>query len=337
MALRNQGFERNLNLKEAIDDRQVLNNLGGGNISADIAIFRNNTHNVSTLTWEYDRQSSLIANNQFVFPLDVAYVFTKGDEVNVSGVSLGNINTFLKYYVVNYSVRLGARSNQLGFGLSPVKDGTPIDLGSINGNVTFTRFDELKKENIINIASPVSLEDPNIAGGYFYGVENFSAAFSRIEERIDIANYLRSEKYAQNASVFTDKTVRVEGASTSADPAGFNSSAASLTNVKSPGIYIINPFTSTISNMDKVRAYTSNEQPWIEKDATELDPRVGLLTNSAQVNIGDLLFENGVVIDSFDGVTDVSGVISDVTSGFTHKLPILIDGIQYFALARLAT
>jgi hypothetical protein len=94
-----------------------------------------------------------------------------------------------------------------------------------------------------------------------------------------------------------------------------------MTNAKSPGVFITDPFSS-ILNITKTRAFSTSAQPWFEDTAK-------LTTRSTQVNIGDLYFESGIKIDSFDGVE-----IQTQTSvtGFTHKLPVKINGVDYFVL-----
>jgi hypothetical protein len=138
MALENQGFEKRLNLLESEDDRAVLNNLAGGNIQLDIALFRNNLRNTSSLVWQYNTNSSLIHTNRFIFPTTVAFVYTNGDRVTVTGSSLGNLNTTTQYYVVDFAVSQGTLGNQSGFALSLTEGGPRVTVGSITSNIKFS-------------------------------------------------------------------------------------------------------------------------------------------------------------------------------------------------------
>lgn len=325
MALRNQGFERSLNLGESVDDRQILNNLAGGNIQLDVSLFRNNLRNVSTLVWQHNTSGSSVTDNRFVFPTTVPFVYTNGDEVKVTGTSLGNLNTIATYYVVDLQVGLGTLRNQSAFGLALTKGGARITLGNIGSSVTFIRKDAVTKQNILNIATPETLEQGVSAEGsrFSYNIgATFTAAFDTIDGNVDIANFLRTQKYTTNASVSTDKQIRLEGAMVSADPAGHNSSASNMTQVKSPGVYITDPF-SNVLNITKTRAYSTNSQPWFEETGK-------LTTRSTQVNIGDLYFEQGIKVDSFDGVEIITGSVTE----FTHKLPVKINGVEYFVLVK---
>jgi hypothetical protein len=328
MALRNQGFEKALNLGESVDDRQILNNLAGGNIQADIALFRNNKRNTSSLLWKFNFNGSTITSNRFVFPTDVPFVYTGGDEVKVTGSSLGNLNTIATYYVVDLQVGLGTLRNQSAFGLALTKGGARIALGSIGGDITFIRKDEVTKENIFNIATPDTLEQgvSAEASTFAYNIgATFNDAFDTIDGNIDIANFLRTQKYVTNQSITTDKQVRLEGALVSQDPAGSNSTAANLALSKAPGVFITDPFSSLL-DIQKTRAYSTNSQPWVEETGK-------LTTRSTQVNIGDLYFENGIKVDSFDGVEVLTGSVTE----FTHKLPVKINGVEYFVLVRQVT
>lgn len=329
MTLRNQGFELTLNLAESIDDRQVLNNLGGGNIAADIALFRNNRRNTSTLVWQFNTAGSSITGNRFIFPTTVPFTFTTGDEVRVTGSSLGNLNAIVTYYVVDFAVGLGQLRNQSAFGLALTKDGPKVSLGSIGSDVTFIRRDEVTQENIFNIATPDTLEQGISQEGdrFRYDIGGtFNAAFDQVDSDIDSANFTRTQKYTLNTSVATDRRIRIEGVAITADPAGFNTSSTNLNDPNSPGVYITDPFASVL-NIPKTRAYSTSAQPW-EEGAGKID------TKSAQVNIGDLYFANGINIDSFDGVSVVTGSVSDPATGFTHKLPVRINGVDYFVLVR---
>ena len=141
MATRNLGFETSRNLNESVDDRQILNNLGGGNIQLDIALFRNNLRNESELTWEYEVDGSTIVDNKFLFPRTVLFVYTNGDEVRVEGSSLGNLSVNETYYIVDLELNVGVQNNQLAFGLSTTVGGARVSVGSISDNLKFIRKD----------------------------------------------------------------------------------------------------------------------------------------------------------------------------------------------------
>lgn len=325
MALRNQGFERGLNLGESVNDRQILNNLAGGNVEQDIALFRNNKRNTSVLVWQPSTGGSSLTDNRFIFPTTVPFVYTNGDVVKVTGAGLGNLNTIATYFIVDLVVGLGIQRNQSAFGLALTKGGPRIALGGVNAEVTFLRKDEVTKENVLNISLPDTLEQGVSTEGsrFSYNIgASFNDAFNTIDSNIDTANFLRTQKYTTNGSIATNRQVRIEGGVGVFDLANFNTTASNMSQDVSPGIFITDPF-SDVLNIGKSRAFSTSSQPWVEDTNN-------LTTNSTQVNIGDLLFENGISFQNFNGVEVLTGSVTE----FTHKLPVKINGVDYFVLVR---
>jgi hypothetical protein len=327
MSFANKGFELNLNLAESIDDNRSLDNLGGGNISQDIFLFVNNKKNVSRLEWKSDDPENFIQDNQFIFSGNNPFIFTNGDQVKVQGSSLGNITEEVTYYIVDYKIGLGDLKNKSSFGLSLTIDGNKIALGNITNTITFIRNDEVTQENIINIATPETLEQGSSieADKFRYDIGGtFTNAFNTVDSNIDSSNFIRGQKYTKNTSVLTRREIKIEGVNSVKDPSGFNNSSSNLGNSNSPGVYITDPFSELLNlNSSKTRAYSTSEQPWTEVTGE-------IVTKSSQVNIGDLYFEKEIDIVSFDGITSTSGAVNL----FTHKLPIRINGVDYFLLIR---
>ena len=327
MATKNLGYEIVRNLNESDNDRQALNNLGGGNISEDIELFVNNLRNTSELTWKYNTESSNIENDtKFVFQLSEDFIFTNDDQVMVSGASLGNLSENTMYHIVGYDQKAGTQNNQLGFSLATTKGGTPVSLGSITSNITFTRSDPVHSENVLNVAKPAILSfNADLTGNDFdYDIgDSFNDGFGQVEGNIDNFNFLRAFKYNTNDSTAVDRDIRIAGSAIVEDPALFNDSEADLELDKSPGVYITNPFSSDVLNIEKTRAFSSDANPWV-KGTNELT------TESTQVNIGDLFFENGIKFADIDDLNTESGD----TDTFTHKIPVLIDGVEYFVLLK---
>jgi hypothetical protein len=162
------------------------------------------------------------------------------------------------------------------------------------------------------------------ASSFSYSIGgNFNAAFEGIEANVDVANFKRVQKYSSNASVASDRDVKLEGVIRSADPDGANDAAAKLdrtANPQAPGVYITDPF-SDITNIGATRAFSTSANPWSEATGK-------LTTPSEQVNIGNLLFADGIEIDGLS-ITTASGNVKD-PGEFTHKLGVNIDGVEYF-------
>lgn len=336
------GFEEQKNLSESINDVSALNNLGGGNISADLSLFSENTKATSELTWKFGNLDSKIENDKFVFQRSQLFVFTNGDKIiNVEGPSLGNLSSGTTYYVVEYERNLGDRRTQLAFGLSTTPGGSKISLGSIGGDVKFTRKDEVTQENLLKIALPESesasdnLIDDEISTFTYNISGSFNNTFNEINSNINLFNFLRNDKYAFNFSISTENSVNVEGTISIDDPANTNDSQSDLDLDNSPGLFITNPFSPLGTfGIEKTRAFSTSQNPWDNETFGKLT------TKSTEVNIGNLFFQkptsgqDGITINDFNGISAVSASGS-VSSAYTHKLPILVNGIEYFVLVKV--
>ena len=353
MSQRNQGLARDNNLSEPIDDGQAINNLAGAGVDQDLFIFINNLNNTSELTWDPNgsqasitTSSTSVANKRFLFGQEVPFTFTTNDVITKVTVR-NNLNVDsdgdyvdephatddTKYYVVDLALGQGSFRNQRAFGLATTENGTPITIPTAwrTRFVQFTRSDAVTQDNIIKIATPEIQNNEANSGGnigaassFSYSIGgNFNAAFEGIEANVDVANFKRVQKYSSNASVASDRDVKLEGVIRSADPDGANDAAAKLdrsANPQAPGVYITDPF-SDITNIGATRAFSTSANPWSEGTGK-------LTTPSEQVNIGNLLFADGIEIDGLS-ITTASGNVKD-PGEFTHKLGVNIDGVEYF-------
>lgn len=326
----NQGFELEKNLSESVSDGSALDNLGGGNISSDISLFSNNTKNTSELTWNRNFDDSYILSNRFVFPKSILFIFTNGDEVKVTGDSLGSLNVNTTYYIVDYEEGLGSEQNQLGFGLSLTKGGSKVSLGTIGADVKFIRNDEVTLENILNIATPDIFSqggELDTDDGFRYSIgASFDDAFNTINSNIDLFNFLRKEKYTLSNSVSTANNIIIEGTLSTDDPADDNSTQQDLDKANSPGLFVTDPFSPEgVLGIEKTRAFSTSKDPWTEGTGE-------LVTLSEQVNIGNLFFDGNIKLNNFDGIS-VPANPGNATE-FTHKLPVIINGVEYFVLLK---
>ena len=93
-----------------------------------------------------------------------------------------------------------------------------------------------------------------------------------------------------------------------------NPDGSTITGAPAPGIYI-----------GDTRAFSSDNNPWVESTADSGNADSKLTTESEEVSIGELAFldgNNSMVITGIDN--DVSTVSGVVASSFTHKIPIQI-------------
>ena len=304
MAIQNQGYRKDLNLDETTNDTQALNNLAGAGIAADLRIIQNNLRNESTLTYES------ISNGFFTFSEPVQSIFTNDDVVSVaSTVSFAStsLQPSVDYYICNSNgetqFKISTTSSTSSVGVSTISiSGTPSPAA-----FDIVRKNPVHKENLINYIMP-EVQD---AFGEFSWTSDINNSFDVAGSNVDTAKYFISKKYRNFNDTTTDREIKYEGTVTSADPDNLNSGTSGLSDPKSPGVFI-----------GDTRAFSSNDQPWTETGSS-------LQTSSSEVSVGDLTFLGDIKIEGISPVAQSSNV--NVTS-YTHKLPVVIDGVTYYLL-----
>ena len=306
MAIQNQGYRKDLNLDETTIDTQALNNLAGAGIANDLRIIQNNLRNTSTLSYVSN------SNGFFTFPDSVEAIFTNDDVVSVgTTVSIGSttLEPSINYFICNSDgesqFKVSTTSSTSAVGVSTIViSGTPSPVA-----FDIIRKNPVHKENLRNYISP-EVQD---AVGEFSWTSDLNSVFDSTAVNIDSAKYFIGRKYQNGFDLTTDREVKYEGVVTSADPANLNSGTSGLANPKSPGVFI-----------GDTRAFSSNDQPWTETGSS-------LQTQSSEVSVGDLTFIGDVKIE---GITATNQSPSVNPTDYTHKLPVVVDGVTYFVLLK---
>tara|TARA_B100000927_G_scaffold93936_1_gene75757 strand:+ start:1326 stop:2249 length:924 start_codon:yes stop_codon:yes gene_type:complete len=304
MAIQNQGYRKDLNLDETTNDSQALNNLAGAGIAGDVRIIQNNLRNTSSIA------CTTFSNGFFTFPDSIESIFTNDDVVSVgTTVTFGSVTLqpSTNYFICN-------SDGESQFKISSTSSDSSVGVSTVitNGTPSPTTFDIIRKnpvhkENLLNYIPP-EIQD---AVGEFSWTSDLNGTFDSSTDNIDTAKYFIGRKYRNGSDLTTDREVKYEGVVTSSDPANLNQSTAGLENPKSPGVFI-----------GDTRAFSSNDQPWTETGAS-------LQTESEEVSVGDLTFNGDIKIEGIDPVDQSSNVSP---ASFTHKLPVVINGITYFVL-----
>ena len=343
-----RGLELRTNLAEPLQDRQAWENLAGPGIDQDIGIFVNNLANVSELTFDPTGLDAGIIDAsdgtpdmRFLFGRRVPFVYTSGDRVTievrstetgeVEATDIDGSDSNTNYFVVDFEFGLGNLRNQRAFGISETDGGVPLDVSGLSGKyVRFIRSDAVTQDNLIRIATPDILNSPENSGEigndnfFSYNIgSDFNDAFNTIENNVNSSNFKRREKYTENAPVVSARPIEVQGTIRLTDPAGELTESGDLSNGAAPGIFITDPF-SDINDIERTRAFSTSANPWSVAGSD-------LETDSEQINIGDL---------RFDGVLDITGIdagstaTESVVSNFSHKLPVVVDGVEYSLILR---
>ena len=326
-----QGYVRNNNLSESLLDRDALNNLGGSPIADDIALFANNLKNESIISIrkdEYDSTTGFftIVNTTTEEINKRASVFTDGDVVSLideNGDILGE-NLYITDSNTIDEFRLSSKKNSSDAG-DIINVG---DLSQYEDNyvLSIIRSDAVSSINILMLseqkARSVSYNNSNDDSQLrnnnddIFNVGNLEDEFSSINFIVDYSEFESKRKYRKDVSILTDYNLEIDGSVGITDPSdtisqeGFSES--------SPGLYISNP-DSNPEDVDITRAFSSNYNSWSDNG------QGALTTESRNVTVGSLIYNNGVQIDGLpDNTVDKS-----INLNFSHKMNVVIDGISY--------
>ena len=300
MTKKNQGFRKDLNLQENINDTLTVNTLGGAGIAADLRIIQNNLKNTSSLA------CTSISNGFFSFPSN-EFVFTNDDKVTVNtniNVGITTLYAGQYYYVCNSNTetqfKLSTNSSTVGL--------STIIVTSISPNTfNFIRSDAVHQQNILKYIKPQIQDTDNFN---YLGNSNINAALDTVLSNNQTAKFFINKKYRGNNDTITNKDIKFEGTVIINDPANLNTGTAGLNTAKSLGIFI-----------GDTRAFSSDNNPWTKVGTA-------LSTLSSSVSIGELFFANNITIT---GISTEVGIGTPVSS-FSHKLPVVINGETYFLL-----
>jgi phage baseplate assembly protein gpV len=308
-----QGFVKSINLIESStggSDRAILDNLGGPNISNDVLLFDGNTKFTS----------KLIATD-YTVSNDIVYVNGPTSEGRVAfsdGTLLSHDGSAYQYTVRNSN---GVDRFQL----------------YTSGNVVFNPTGVLRRNDTvtgINLAN-LSVKRLNTNIGASTGISAGTGAADLFNSNVinSQVSYIGGQ-----LALFYYKRGRVPLTyqdSTFSLPIKFNGSFR-ITNdanldtqlITSPGLFIVdanNPGSAP------VRAFSDSSNPWAVVSGglqtTEVNAQCSILKlqpTSASTNI------------NFDSTGNNHSIVETNAVGtYTHKLPVLVNGQQYFLLLKL--
>ena len=255
------------------------------------------------------------------------FAFTNGDVVNLSedvvfNAAIGGptftLSSSVTYYVIE--------SNGVNkFKLSTTENGTsalpPIGLsGGTPNNFNLIRQEPVHQQQVINFIKP-QIQNRDGEFDYIKG-DTINNIIDETQSNIESAEYFTLKKYRGDQNVTTSESIKFEGSIVLNDPDDYNKSGALVTNegitgAPAPGVYI-----------GDTRAFSSDNNPWVESADDDGGSTSKLTTESEEVSIGELAFLDGnesMIITRIDN--DVSTVSGVTANSFTHKIPIqILDG-----------
>jgi hypothetical protein len=382
-----QGFVRTNNLAESLtpsSDRNILDNLGGVNITQDVLLFDGNANFESKLI--NDSSTSRADFSLFDDATESNFKTVKTDLINNkrafsngTKLSFDNGNTF-PFIVVD--------SNGLDeFRVVATTATITYNAGDYSGpfsglditNLTMTRSDTITVQNIENMSvdrlptvdvqsdseeigtggadSSDDTGDIDIATEEGAGIYDNYGTYDQISYVAGAIGRLEAKK---QRTVLTDRLsffeerVRFKGnvrITNDAQTTIFQNSA------NAPGLFVYN----TASNSE-IRAFSGSDNPWAENSSIAIDDGsgtlAGLQTSSLKSQVSNLVFSpdnggtagtandrgdrpafvkkntSGAVVGSVTHIDGSASASSQLTvAGFTHKIPITVNGEQFFMLA----
>lgn len=318
------GFSRANDLSENTSDRQAVTNLISSlnGIVNDIDLFANNTKNTSSLDIKLSEYNSstgqiIIVNDDIDEARARSNVFTNRDIVEIVDTS-NNTLVIGQFYIKD--------SNAIDtFNLSTKADLSDTFTFNPSGNFRLLRKNTVTTENLLRLGlsdfyeGETGLDDAENFERISDLEESFDFLLSELEEK----KLAKDTRFSADSNLSTNLTLTFEGAVIVADPLDSIQSNGGI-DVDSPGVYVTDP-TSEVDNISKLRSFSSKSNPWI-KVGTEIS------TDSTEVSIGEIIFENGITIDGISPVTSSGTILDDLT----HKVRVKINGIDYYLCLNLS-
>lgn len=307
-----QGYVTNRNLDETQVGLGVLDNLGDAPIGNDIALFKNNLRNTSSIDVSNSNINSV--SNTIKIP---------GSEIVFGSGTKVFFNNYYTYYIKNSN---GKDTFQLS---SLANLETTVSLSnSFSG--TYVRTDAITPENIRNYAKkrrPANELATEFDNNTFIPqfTINVSETINNLEKNLDSFNSVRINAYITNNDIITDLNFLNQGHTIINDPDNLNDLGVSKT--AGPGIFVYNFVANTI-----IRAFSDTQNVWAPNLANTY-----LETTAEKITVGSLkVTKDDIITIEQKAGTNPALVTQGVSSlgitdrDFTHTVKVLINGEEYF-------
>lgn len=196
----------------------------------------------------------------------------------------------------------------------------------IEVDIVFIRTNKVEQQSLLYLITP-EVNDEGFSYS-FAGSGSVEDRFNTLEGNIDSSNFLRTKKLRTDSNNAFKDEIRLEGHLRVFDPDPYNQQTSDLFDQKS-GVYITNP-SSSLDDIQKLRAFSSNANPWTVETGTG-----DLLTQSSEMNIGDLNFNyTGASTATLNGLQNVNTATNVDETVFQYKLPVTVNNEIYFVLLR---
>ena len=380
-----QGFVATSNLAESVtptSDRNILDNLGGVNITQDILLFDGNQNFESKLKniFSEGREDFIVFedttdNNHKTIRtnlIDNKFAFSNGTRLSLNGgldlfpFVVVDSNGRDEFRIVEFTETYPYNAADYEFPFA----------GADIPNLVLTRKDEITVENITNLSRPrlilvdVAGEGEDVGtggddgGGEDGGLGGLGTEGASIFDNVgtyDQIDYIasaigrltakKSRTILTDRSSFFSENLRFKGTlrlTNDGQNQIYNNGQGA------PGLFIYNTATG-----QEIRAFSGSDNPWEEALATFEDStqKNALKTASAKAQITNLVLDpdgggsgnssrgfrpklikkndSGTVVDAILHIDGNASSSQQLTQGeYTHKVPVTINGEQFFMLVK---
>jgi hypothetical protein len=312
-----QGFVRDLNFVESdtgIRDEKILNNLGGPNIKADIMLFDGNFRVISKL----DGTDYTVNATTKVVTVTVQgkTAFSDGTKVSVAGSptvfdhTITESNGIDKFKVVN------AQNAAIA----------PSGILRRNDGVTAENLSNLSKKRLETNPSASSGVSQDDGASDLFNEYNASEQVDYINSQLGLFYYKRSRIPLTFEDSTFDTVVKFKGGVVIAD---LDATSSTQPANNTPGLFIIDPSNPSAAAQ---RAFSDASNPWSDQTTAN---SISTTNANSQPNVLHLKPSNASLAPRLTTTSTNIVSQSNTTASYTHKLPITINGEQFFLLVKL--
>ena len=185
------------------------------------------------------------------------------------------------------------------------------------GTFNIIRQDPVHQTNILNFINPDNQDDT-----FSYVAGSLNSAFLNTSVNNEVAEFLLTKKYRNDKDTITDREVKYEGSIIVNDPDNRNNTGTGVNDIpNSPGIFI-----------GETRAFSTDNNPWTKETGDS-----AVQTESEEVSIGELFFNDEIEIVGVTTETVTSKAVGSYSAGTLYKIPMVINNETYYVLLDQAT
>ena len=171
------------------------------------------------------------------------------------------------------------------------------------GTFDIVRQDPVHQTNILNFINPDNQDDT-----FSYVAGSLNSAFLNTSVNNEVAEFLLTKKYRNDKDTITDREVKYEGSIIVNDPDNRNNTGTGVNDIpNSPGIFI-----------GETRAFSTDNNPWTKETADS-----AVQTESDEVSIGELFFNDEIEIVGVTTETVTSKAVGSYSAGTLYKICLL--------------